>query len=914
MKLAPANLSYMNGCLSFFKRALLGAGVILPLNSLVMEFTMHACSASFFDPIPTWAHVALVLLMPAAIWAPWIARRHPGTAWEPAGAFLHGAGLLVSILYVAAMGFMNIAALIFLPFTPLVMFGAFQAPDVLLIIPLVLAALGPLAALVSWIITLVGSLKLPVEKRRLIYWYWITGMVFGLLAIFAAEWRMLSLRADLQAAIQAVEGQEGDAAKELPKLRTPWRQEFLLRLCYTGGGSKQFGPLEHVFDFGFRPSQGPRSRAGAWGRTESFERESLRSLYFRVTGSPFSDVPPPRGASQMRSGIRMVADDRMDTFAWDEDRGGAQVGARIRGLSMQSSRMDWHVDADSALAHGEWTLEFHNQHRNAQEARCQMLLPPGACVSRLTLWINGTPHEAAFGSRSQVTQAYRQTVVVDRRDPVLVNMVGPDRVLTQCFPVPPYGRMKIRLGITAPLDAQAPAALFMPLMVERNFSIPAAAKHAVWVQSPLALEVPAAWQQAAATQDGQWTWQAEVPQMELASLHFGVKQPPLPKVWTTDQLAGKESPIVIVERFNKPHYVTRDVSAALGPQAFTIQEALRAMDHDMNHGSSHWPPRPRLSPDMEQVRVSQGVTQPSLQKEQELQFNEIETFFSIRSASSGGRKPMFIIVDASASLRPHAATIRTALQQLAAQVPLTIWASTDGEAVEVPVAEIANRLQDASFAGGRDAVPAFKAALQRLRGKADPATLIWLHGPQPAELSGKEVIQQLLERGSVPPQIYALELEHGRNKLLEELYDAAPVLGGLRWSAGGANELTQTLLAIRNGPATTARISRAATAPNDGKEVWDQLARHAVFREVMAVFQGRDRVPEDQAKRAAQHQLVTPYSGAVVLENQRQYDRAGLKPVDEGSTPQIPSQGTPEPSRMLLLMLGLSSLCLRRRR
>jgi len=167
---------------------------------------------------------------------------------------------------------------------------------------------------------------------------------------------------------------------------------------------------------------------------------------------------------------------------------------------------------------------------------------------------------------------------------------------------------------------------------------------------------------------------------------------------------------------------------------------------------------------------------------------------------------------------------------------------------------------------------------------------------------------------SKPPQIHALELEHGRNKLLEELYDSAPIVDGLRWSGGGADELAAALQNIRNGPATVTRVSRAATPPTDGKEVWDQLARHVVFREVMAFFQGRDRVPEDQAKRAAQHQLVTPYSGAVVLENQQQYDRAGLKPVDANSTPQIPSTAaTPEPSSLLLLVLGLLMLNRRRR-
>jgi hypothetical protein len=816
----------MNGFLVFLKRLLLGAGLILPLNSLLMEFTTRSCASTLCDPIPTWMHVLLVLLMPAAIFAPWMARRHPGTKWEPAGVFLHGAGLCSAVLYVLAMGPMNIAGLMFLPFTPLFLFSV---PQGFMILPLVLAALGPLAALVAWIITLVSLRRQQVEKRRPALWR--GGLAAGLLIGVAAEWQMVSVHGDIREALRAVQWQEGDAAKALPKLRTAWRQEFLLRLCYTGGGAGHFGPLGHLFDRGLI-RQGLSRMGDESIRTGSFDREALRSLYFRVTGSSFSDVPPPPGVIQMREGFRMVEDERFESFAWDEDRGGSEVGARIRGLSMQSSRMDWHVDADSALAHGEWTLEFHNRHRNAQEARCQMLLPPGACVSRLMLWIDGEPREAAFGARSQVTQAYRQTVVVDRRDPVLVNMAGPDRVLAQCFPVPPGGSMKIRLGITAPLDAQAPAALFMPLIVERNFSIHEGTRHAVWVQSPQTLEVAESEKDAAATQNGVWTWQAEVPQVEMAKLSFGLKQPPLPKVWTTDKLAGSEPPIVVVERSPAPKAAAR---------------------------------------------------------------------------------PVFVIVDASAGLQKHAAVIRGALQKLAAQVPVTIWASTDGDAVEVPVSEIEGRLQNANFAGGRDAVPAFKAALQRLRGSTAPATIIWLHGPQPADLSRKEVIKQLLERGSTPPQIHALELEHGRNKLLEELYDAAPVFGGLRWTGGGADELAATLQKIHDGPATITHVSRSATPPADGKEVWDQLARLAVFREVMAVFQGRDRVPEDQAKKAAQHQLVTPYSGAVVLENKQQYDRAGLKPVDAGSTPQIPTSAAPEPSSLVLLVLGLLALNRRRR-
>ena len=163
---------------------------------------------------------------------------------------------------------------------------------------------------------------------------------------------------------------------------------------------------------------------------------------------------------------------------------------------------------------------------------------------------------------------------------------------------------------------------------------------------------------------------------------------------------------------------------------------------------------------------------------------------------------------------------------------------------------------------------------------------------------------------SAPPVIHAIGLVPGRNKLLEDLYDSSAIQGGSRWD-GSEKSLLASMTASSSA---TRKYSRADQAPADAPQVWEQLARHAVFTEVMAAFRGRDRVPEAQAQKAAQHQLVTPYSGAVVLETQAQYDRAGLKPVDGSTTPQIPTSGAPEPSRMLLLMIGILSLMGRRRR
>lgn len=787
---------------AFVWNVIFTAGVLLPLHSLVMELVTHACSGQFFDPIPSWWHVLLVLLMPVGLALVAVAKKREDGRWKRIGSLAHGVVLGSALLYVGAMGPMNLVGVVMLPFSVL----AIGEP----IIPLlVLAMTGPIAALIVWL----GSVwrVWRWNERR----WWIGGLLAGCVMVVIAELPMVLVHERLLAAERQLRDNESDP-EAFERLRTAGQEAFLHRLCYSGGSPGKFGPLGHFFD-----KQNGLGGMLLWRTgitTSGFGEEALRTIYFRVTGTPFSDIPPARPASGSSRGLDWVDDTSRDGFAWDEKRGGDEVGARLKGLSLATSRMDWHVDAPSALAHGEWTLEFRNTHANAQEARCQMLLPPGGCVSRLTLWINGEPREAAFGAKSAVKAAYQQVVQVERRDPVLVNMVGPDRVMTQCFPVPPNGLMKIRLGITAPAED----GLRMPLIIDRNFVIADGLKHAVWVQSKAALVDNSDATDAVKGKDGLWSWQEEVRHAQIANLAFESEEKPAPKVWAEDALAGSE-----------PKFVVQELSEA--------QEA---------------------------------------------------------------QKQLIVVIDASAKLAPHAAMIRSALEKL----PARIFASTDAGAEEVK----ASALTAKAFRGGRDAVPALKAALKAARQTTGETAIVWLHGPQPVDMTGKEVIAQLLERDAAPPVIHAIGLVQGRNKLLEDLYDTTALQSGGRWDGSEAG-LASELQRVHERKSLKRIFNHVSAAPTDAPQVWDQLARHAVFTEVMAAFQGRDRVPEAQAKKAAQHQLVTPYSGAVVLETQAQYNRAGLKPVDGSTTPQIPS-GVPEPSRALLLLLGLTGLLARRRR
>ena len=139
---------------------------------------------------------------------------------------------------------------------------------------------------------------------------------------------------------------------------------------------------------------------------------------------------------------------------------------RLKDLDLAESRFDGHVDGASRIGYGEWTMVFSNGSRPAEGSPL-----PGETAARrpgfrLTLWVNGEPREAAFSTVSKVKAAYKAVAVVQRRDPVLVNVVGPDTVMVQCFPVPAHGEMKIRFGVTAPLDG---GRWELPRIVERNF-------------------------------------------------------------------------------------------------------------------------------------------------------------------------------------------------------------------------------------------------------------------------------------------------------------------------------------------------------------------------------------------------------------------------------------------------------------
>lgn len=434
--ITPPGGAFKQGCFAFF---FVCTGILMPIIVLFIELSTRACASELFNPLPHWWSVILVALVPLANFLAVL--NLPASYWR-------------MLLHCLAMGVAIFYGLIFLPLAPYSLFG-------IIFLGFGLIPLTPVLAMISTIICgfhlwrkrpAFACSKIP---------FLIAVIVPILVCIFPA-WRVQRTKS---LAAEALNEQDPQSAKRaLSRLRSFGDLSVIHRAAY-GRNTEVYGVFNN---FGSR-------------RNQSFiPPDAARRLYYQLTGMAYN-LRAPDISTQFAANERLF-----DEFDWDEDLGGNSVAGQVRGLSLAQSRLDGRANGDEAWGYWEWTLEFQNDHQMPREARALIQLPPGGVVSRVTLWIDGEEREAAFGGRSQVRAAYQEVAVRQRRDPVLVTTTSRDQILVQCFPVPPRGKMKTRLGITAPLllASESEARMHLPKIVERNFKFVDSLQHSVWLDSP----------------------------------------------------------------------------------------------------------------------------------------------------------------------------------------------------------------------------------------------------------------------------------------------------------------------------------------------------------------------------------------------------------------------------------------------
>ncbi|MEW6348450.1 MAG: VIT domain-containing protein [Thermodesulfobacteriota bacterium] len=282
-----------------------------------------------------------------------------------------------------------------------------------------------------------------------------------------------------------------------------------------------------------------------------------------------------------------------------------------------------------------------------------------------------------------------------------------------------------------------------------------------------------------------------------------------------------------------------------------------------------------------------------------------------------------LVIDGSESMRKHAAAIAKAVDSIPPTVDLGVIHASDKveELRQIgsgsSPADVANRISRAGFAGGCDNVPALRLAVDRTA-DLDAVPVVWIHGPQPARIGSPELLVQYRERRPVASRILSVEVEPGRNRLLEDhqltgMCEAVPRLGSLQ---ADLERLFEGLFKERRELSVVRERMEPDRAPDlsQGKETSSHLARlWADSRVRTLLHSGAPSDRELAVKIASDYALVTPVSGAVCLETKDQFRAEGLTPVPETPVPTVPTIPEPE-TWALIIVCVLILLAMARRR
>ncbi|HEV2667867.1 MAG TPA: VIT domain-containing protein, partial [Blastocatellia bacterium] len=526
------------------------------------------------------------------------------------------------------------------------------------------------------------------------------------------------------------------------------------------------------------------------------DAEQARKVFYRVTGKPCDSS---RG-------------DGFNAFAFDDRSPELGETGELRGLSrpelsLAVSRIDGSLDPDAALGYLEWTMVFKNTSSFQQEARAQLALPPGGVVSRLTLWVNGEEREAAFAERGKVQAAY-DSVVRTRRDPVLVTTNSSDVVDVQCFPVQPNGEMKIRLGVTAPMqiemtnakagggansearsgarsaaqsetqsEAQSEAWMRLPYFIERNFRVDDSVSHSVWIESKRPLE--------------------------------------------------SSSPNLKPEHPSANLFAVRGaLSRAEMANAFPAVRAARS------------------------ALVSEAWTRDPFSKTGELITQRIEP-----KSSTTPMRAVFVI-DGSAPMRDQAAPIADALAKMPERGEFAMVVASD-EVVELApmrpatqanAAEVAGALKRFDFRGGQDNLPALSQAWE-IASQNPESVIVWIHEPVPVLFGSVDELRQRWERRPTGGRLFDLQTRRGANLITENLSGLAAVNRIMRM--GDAPQEMRRLFSRFSGGSQQFTVTRSKlpgarqVASSNSKETSKHLARLWAFDEVTTLLRTGDDKSSD---------------------------------------------------------------------
>jgi hypothetical protein len=586
----------------------------------------------------------------------------------------------------------------------------------------------------------------------------------------------------------------------------------------------------------------PRRREFREWHSPTFSMDQCQALYYRLTGRDYREAPKPYNARRQRGMIAEIGGDAVDSWTHLLTLENAAVDVSVASSS---------GDAGPGAAYAELTLEFLNRGAGAREARCKIIMPPGGVASRLTLWIDGEEREAAFGRRRVVEEAYRQ-VTARRRDPALLTTAGPDCVLLQCFPVNPNVPMKVKVGFTLPLIPDgSDMALQMPYLADRNFTFAPDKTMAFWAESRAPMSVAPI---SVAPISGESQPILDLTEETRGNTHTA-------RGWV---YPNKLASVFLRVPSPEPgaNVYRGELSGLSGTSALTVP----------------FPLEKRLV----------AVVLDTSQQCGEI-FRGIDWVAVLKDLPDGVRVAFF----AGASVVPP-------MEREAAEEK---WPET---------------LKTLTFIGGDEQTGNLEKAWD-LCAQEENGVVLWLHGTFPVNIADTAGLEQRLRRrpgdgenGS--PLLLSLQMRPGANGIEEKLSNLGLLRVPVFYGLPPEKRLSRVFAQLLYPRAQDHELVFALT-PLDAADVVDENAKNSNFPHVVRLALAGDiarklrngaRTLDDEMEAARKLRLVTPLTGAVVLETQEQYAEHDLNPASNAEN--VPT--IPEPEEWALFAIVLALLLL----
>jgi hypothetical protein len=586
----------------------------------------------------------------------------------------------------------------------------------------------------------------------------------------------------------------------------------------------------------------PRA-AGLAGLFMPLKPSSELELYFAVTGQPYS----------------FHEENTKDiSYMPDDDLKRRIVGESIKGLSLIRSTLDGAVHPQTLSSTLNWTFVFKNDTPSAQEVRTEILVPPGAVVTGLTLWRQGEPQQAMIAAAGKA-EALTETnwTQIGHDGPAIISDLGRGRMLLHCYPVSPAEELKVALKLVVPLkpDGSKAATLSLPSMLASNFET-AGFSHSLKLRSPLKL---------ASTQAN----------FKAGSL--GAALETLEGAFTDEQLQSSSINIQVARsEMTKPIVVLDKVAVALAQQDEKRRAEIARATHEANAAQAE-----------RQIIVmidgSKGVNgqladinkaldgKPAGRVNHKQIIKTIPPHYMVQNVTrvaAPAPQHLVVVVDGSAAVKQYAEQVTAALTKLPSGIPTDVIIASqeqDKFSQAMPLSRALTELKKTDYVGGQNNLQAVINASE-LAGDRKGGAVLWIHGPQPT--LNEEIY--IMSQYTAAPAFYELPVGSGDTDTFDFFKNHSEI-GPFTQVPRNTNSLSADLTAFfskwaPNSNDYTVSISQTTKLPEERITVSDLEAQEIIALGSRAQCDGfiSNKHIRKAARIAVAYGVVSPVSCALV--------------------------------------------------